>query len=210
MTETWRNRRNKLSVAAALATVLAASGVGLVEPSSAQAADTATTPAERGDAARHDWARDDDYYHNPHRDVSYVRFRVCPKSDSVAATGTSVTPDPAGVATPGTTTATSTSTAAASSTTHPSTSTATPGPNDDVIAGDPRFVLLPVKKDRAKDYRRELRRELCYDLSEQQLVNADDTTTATTAANAETAPTVITPTTPITPTTTSPAPATGG
>jgi hypothetical protein len=220
MTKPWRSRRKKISVAAALATVLVASGVGLVRPSSALAADTPTdtsaTPTEPGDVTRHDWASDEHYFHNPHRDASYVRFRVCPKTDN-ATTGTSATPDAVGVAGAGTTTTTtttSTGTAAASSPTDATTttSTATRGPNDDVIAGDPVFVLLPIKKERAKDYRRpEQRRELCYDLNEQQLVNADDPTAATTTtANAETGPTVTDPTTPITPTPTSTAPATGG
>src|SRR3954452_7637345 len=78
------------------------------------------------------------------------------RTNNTATPGTSVTPDATEVTGAGTTTTTSTSTAAASSTTHPttSTSTATPGPNDDVITDDPIFVLLPMKKDRAKDYRR--------------------------------------------------------
>jgi hypothetical protein len=214
MTEPWRSPRKKLSVAAALATVLAASGVGLVGPSSALAADTSTTPTEPGDATRHDWASDDNYFHNPHRDTSYVRFRVCPKTDNAPTTGTSVTPSATDLADASTTTTTSTGTAAASSPTDATTSTATPGPNDDVIADDPVFVLLPVKKERAQDYRRpERRRDLCYDLDKQQLVNVDDTTTATPLANAGTAPTVTDLTTPITPTpttTTSTAPPTGG
>ena len=219
MTKPWRSRRKQLSVGAALATVLAASGVGLVGPSSALAADTSTntsaTPAEPGDATQQDRASDDNYFHGPHRDASYVRFRVCPKTDNAPTTGTSVTANATDLTGAGTTTTTSTGTAAASPTTHPttstSTSTATPGPSNDVITDEPVFVLLPMKKDRAKDYRRpERRRELCYDLKEQQLVNANDTTTATATSNAGTAPTITDPTTPITPTTTSTGPATGG
>ena len=191
--------------------MLAASGVGLVGPSSALAADTSATPAETGDATGHDWASDDGYFHGQQTDASYVRFRVCPKTDSAAATGTSATADAVDVAGAGTTTSTSTGTAAANSTTDPTTSTATPGPNDDVIADDPVFVLLPMKTERAKDYRRpERRRELCYSLDKRQIVNANDTATATTTADAGTATPVTDTTTPTATTSTSTAPATGG
>jgi hypothetical protein len=83
------------------------------------------------------------------------------------------------------------------------TSSATPDPNADVAADDPVFVLLPMKKDRAKDYDRVKRRGLCYDLDTQQIVNANDTAVNTTTDTGTTT-TATDTTTPATTTTAAP------
>ena len=76
MIRSWSSRRKKLRVGAVLAAVLAVSGVGLVEPLPALAADTSTTAPGAGDAGGPGSAGHDDVP-GPNGDARYVRFRVC-------------------------------------------------------------------------------------------------------------------------------------
>ena len=188
MIEAWSSRRKKLSAGAALATVLAATGVGLVGPSPTAAADTAAATTTAGDAGGPDQDDTEDDRTRLHGDARYVRFRVCAKANGTDTTTTSPAQDAAGVTAAGTTTSATTSTTS-TTTASPTTSTTAPGANGDVVRDAPAFMLLPMKADRATDYRRsERRRKVCYDLDKQQLVQASDTTTATTNTTTEPRP----------------------
>jgi hypothetical protein len=204
MTKGWSSRRTQLSVGAALATVLAVSGLGVNGPSPALAADTSAT-AGSDDVSGHGWIGHLADYHGLHGDASYVRFRTCPATVAADATTTSSTQDLAD-STSEDTTATDPTTTATTPVPTTDTSSTTAVPNADVVADDPVFVVLPIKKDRAADYRRpERRRELCYDLGQQQLVTASDTATAATDTG-----TAVPDADTTAPTTTSTAPPPGG
>jgi hypothetical protein len=189
-------------------------GLGVNGPSPALAADTPAT-AGSDDASGHGWIGRLADYHGLHGDASYVRFRTCSATVAADATTTS-SPQDLADSTPKDTTGTNLTTTA-STATDPTTTTTTPAPttdtssttavpNADVVAGDPVFVVLPIKKDRAADYRRpERRRELCYDLGQQQLVTASDTPTAATDTG-----TAVPDADTTAPTTTSTAPPAGG
>jgi hypothetical protein len=209
----WGSRRKMLSMGAVLGAVLAVSGIGLVGPLPALAADTSTTDPGAADAAEPGPAGHDDV-DRPYGDARYLRFRVCANattntnatdvtstaSDAVDVTGSGTTSTT--TSTTSTTTSSTTDTPGASPTTD--TSSATPDPNADVAADDPVFVLLPMKTDRAKDYDRVKRRGLCYDLDTQQIVKANDTSadaithtgTTTTTTTDTTTPATTTPAAP--------------
>lgn len=181
MTTWWNSRRTTLSAGAGLATVLAAAGLALLGPLPAFAADT-STPVAAPDAGARSSAGPDDDLDGPDGDAWYVRFQVCPATAATATT-------PAAAATPAT----------------------AADPNSDVIAADPAFILLPMNPDRVSaNYTPLKRRNLCYDMAEQQIVtmNRPATTPGTGTPAATTTTTAATTT--ATTTTRTTAPADGG
>jgi hypothetical protein len=149
---------------------------GLDGLSPALAADTPAT-ARSDDASGRGWIDHLADYHGLHGDASYVRFRTCPATLASDAATTSAqdvadsTPEDTAVTSSTTATDATTTTTTSAPTTETSSTTA--AANADVVTDDPVFVVLPIKKDHAADYRRpERRRNLCYDLGQQRLVTA--------------------------------------